>query len=61
MADDSASTPARWRRGISVRGPNERAQLKRRSDAPGKLPNKLAHPQNRWQRSVRYVWDKKRG
>ena len=23
--------------------------------------NKLAQPQNRWQRFVRYAWDKKRG
>ncbi len=23
--------------------------------------NKLAQAQNRWQRAVRYVWDKKRG
>jgi len=27
----------------------------------GPATNKLAQPQNRWQRTVRYVWDKKRG
>ena len=29
--------------------------------AAGRQHNKLAQPQNRWQRLVRYVWDKKRG
>ena len=32
-----------------------------RDQAAGKAQNKLAQPQNRWQRFVRYVWDKKRG
>ena len=26
-----------------------------------RTPNQLKQPQNRWQRFVRYVWDKKRG
>jgi hypothetical protein len=32
--------------------------------APGpnaKSGNALAHPNNRWQRAVRYTWDKNRG
>jgi hypothetical protein len=29
--------------------------------AAGKPHNKLAQPQNRWQRAVRYVWDRRRG
>ena len=29
--------------------------------ASGRQHNKLAQPQNRWQRFVRYVWDKKKG
>ena len=29
--------------------------------AASKHHNKLAQPQNRWQRFVRYAWDKKRG
>ena len=29
-------------------------------DRAGRAQNKLAQPQNRWQRFVRYVWDKKR-
>jgi hypothetical protein len=32
-----------------------------RNSVPGKPHNKLAQPQNRWQRFVRYVWDKNRG
>jgi hypothetical protein len=32
-----------------------------RDQAAGKQHNKLAQPQNRWQRIVRYVWDKNRG
>ena len=32
-----------------------------RDQAAGKQHNKLAQPQNRWQRFVRYVWDKNRG
>lgn len=33
----------------------------RRDQAAAKQHNKLAQPQNRWQRFVRYVWDKKKG
>ncbi len=32
-----------------------------RDQLAGKQHNKLAQPQNRWQRFVRYVWDKKKG
>jgi hypothetical protein len=32
-----------------------------REQAAGRVQNRLAHPQNRWQRFVRYVWDRKRG
>jgi len=32
-----------------------------RDQVSGKQHNKLAQPQNRWQRFVRYVWDKNRG
>ena len=32
-----------------------------RDQASGKQHNKLAQPQNRWQRLARYVWDKKKG
>lgn len=32
-----------------------------RDQAANKMNNKLTQPQNRWQRLVRYVWDKNRG
>ena len=32
-----------------------------RDQQAGKPHNKLTQPQNRWQRFVRYVWDKTRG
>ena len=32
-----------------------------RDQAGGKPHNKLGQAQNRWQRMVRYVWDKNRG
>jgi len=32
-----------------------------RDEAAGKAHNKLTQPQNRWQRYVRYVWDRKKG
>jgi hypothetical protein len=32
-----------------------------RDPLPGRQYNKLAQPQNRWQRAVRYIWDKNRG
>jgi hypothetical protein len=32
-----------------------------RDQAAGKPHNKLSQAQNRWQRMVRYVWDKNRG
>ena len=32
-----------------------------RDRAAGKVSNKLTPKPNRWQRFVRYVWDKKRG
>jgi len=36
-------------------------QGRRRAEAAGKQHNPLSQPQNRWQRAVRYVWDKNRG
>ena len=32
-----------------------------RDRAAGRQHNQLAQPQNRWQRFVRYVWDRNRG
>ena len=36
-------------------------QKKTRAPANGKMGNPLSQPQNRWQRAVRYTWDKNRG
>ena len=40
-----------------------RELLKKSSARPAnaKIGNALGHPQNRWQRAVRYTWDKNRG
>ena len=48
--------------GMTMRELHE--QVKRSAELDqkyGKTYNKLKQPQNRWQRFVRYVWDKKRG
>ena len=48
--------------GISMRELHELVKKSHQRDqAAGKQHNKLAQPQNRWQRFVRYVWDKNRG
>lgn len=48
--------------GISMRELHELVKKGHaRDQAAGKQHNKLAQPQNRWQRFVRYVWDKNRG
>lgn len=47
---------------LSMRELHERLkQNRRREQTAGKQQNKLAQPQNRWQRAVRYNWDKNRG
>jgi hypothetical protein len=48
--------------GMTLRELHERVkQSHRRDQAAVKTQNKLAQPQNRWQRAIRYVWDKNRG
>lgn len=39
---------------------HDQADPRARSKSPWGAPNQLKQPQNRWQRLVRYVWDKKR-
>ena len=47
---------------MNMRELHERVkQSHQRDEATSKQHNKLAQPQNRWQRIVRYVWDKNRG
>ena len=48
--------------GMTMRELHEKVkQSHARDRAAGKTRNALAQPQNRWQRFVRYVWDKKKG
>ena len=48
--------------GMTMRELHERVkQSHQRDQAAGKQYNKLAQPQNRWQRAIRYIWDKNRG
>ncbi|MBI4194610.1 MAG: hypothetical protein HY526_05970 [Betaproteobacteria bacterium] len=55
---------ARSATGMDVAGARDLRELPKKKGQPGqpagKAHNKLALPQNRWQRFVRYVWDKKR-
>jgi hypothetical protein len=47
--------------GMNMRELHERVkQSHQRDEATSKQHNKLTQPQNRWQRIVRYVWDKKK-
>ena len=47
--------------GMSMRELHELVKKGHARDQTAKPHNKLAQPQNRWQRFVRYVWDKNRG
>jgi hypothetical protein len=47
--------------GLNMRELHELVKKSHARDQAGKPHNKLAQPQNRWQRLVRYVWDKNRG
>ena len=62
MAKNPDSDHTRNPSGMTMRELHERLkQNRRREQAAGKQQNKLAQPQNRWQRAVRYSWDKNRG
>ena len=45
--------------GLNMRELHELVKQSHARDQAGRTPNKLKQPQNRWQRLVRYVWDKK--
>ena len=47
--------------GLNMRELHELVKQSHARDQARRTPNKLKQPQNRWQRLVRYVWDKKRG
>ena len=62
MADKPNPEKLKGPGGMSVRELHELVKKSHlRDQAAGKPHNKLAQPQNRWQRLVRYVWDKNRG
>ena len=48
--------------GLTLRQIHEQVKRSAERDRQAQFAqNKLAQPQNRWQRFVRYVWDRKRG
>jgi hypothetical protein len=48
--------------GMSMRELHELVKRSAERDRKfARTPNQLKQPQNRWQRFVRYVWDKNRG
>jgi hypothetical protein len=62
MAEKPDPDKTRGPGGMSMRELHELVKKSHQRDQQaGKQHNKLAQPQNRWQRFVRYVWDKNRG
>jgi len=62
MADKPDPDKIRGPGGMNMRELHELVKKSHARDrAVGKQHNKLAQPQNRWQRIARYVWDKKKG
>jgi hypothetical protein len=58
----TANKRSRQRRGIaSAKASADLATGHPLRPAHTKMSDKLVQPQNRWQRSVRYTWDKNRG
>ena len=61
MADKPDPDKVKGPGGPTMRELRELRKNRARARKTDKAHNKLAQPQNRWQRFVRYVWDKKRG
>jgi hypothetical protein len=61
MADKPDPDKLKGPGGLTMRELHELVKKSHARDQAGRLHNKLAQPQNRWQRFVRYVWDRKRG
>jgi hypothetical protein len=61
MADNPDPDKMKGPGGLSMRELHELVKKGHARDQAGRLHNKLSQPQNRWQRLVRYVWDKNRG
>ena len=61
MADKPDPDEAKGPGALTVRQLHELVKKSHQRDqAAGRAQNKHAQPQNRWQRFVRYAWDKKR-
>ena len=62
MADKPESGEGKGPGGLTMRQLHDLVKKSHlRDQAAGRAQNKLGQPHNRWQRFVRYVWDKKRG
>ena len=62
MADKPDPDKLKGPGGMSMRQLHELVKQSAARDlAASKVSNKLAQKPNRWQRFVRYVWDKKKG
>lgn len=61
MADKPDPDTLKGPGGMTMRQVHELTKKSRARDLAARSQNKLAQPQNRWQRFVRYVWDKNRG
>ena len=61
MTDKPDPAEAKGPGGLTMRQLHELVKKSHQRDqTAGRVQNKLAQRQNRWQRFVRYVWDKKR-
>jgi hypothetical protein len=60
MADKPDPDKLKGPGGLTMRELHQLVKQSRQRDLAHKARNKLSQPQSRWQRFVRYVWDKKR-
>ncbi|HET7635926.1 MAG TPA: hypothetical protein VFK51_14490 [Burkholderiales bacterium] len=62
MADKPDPDHIKGPGGMTMREVHERVKKSwERDRQTGRAANKLRQPQNRWQRFVHYVWDRKQG
>jgi len=62
MADKPDPDTLKGPGGLTLRQIHEQVKKSRQRDLEAaRAHNALRQPQNRWQRFVRYVWDKKKG
>ena len=61
MSDERNPDKLKGPGGIPMRELHELVKKGHARDQSARAPDKLKEPRNRWQRFVRYVWDRKRG